>query len=63
MVEKPSTLKSFLLRFPEGYIQKIDPGFDLLFSVVSGLVKMDFDEYFINHSDRNTQGCLTFCST
>lgn len=42
--KKPELLKTFFLKFKEGYLQKMDPGFDLLFIVVNCFVTIKFEE-------------------
>lgn len=41
--KKPELLKSFFLKFEAGYLQKLDPGFDLLFNVVNSLITVRFE--------------------
>lgn len=45
LVKKPDLLKQFFRKFQRGYLQKIDPGFDLLFHILNSLITVEFDQY------------------
>lgn len=40
--KKPELLRLFFLKFTEGYLQKMDPGFDLLFNLINSLITVKF---------------------